>query len=209
MIREAINEIGDTPKGQYALGAVSGRATANLHNIYGDIKNDGYDYTDDMGAQANKYLKTSCDALGKAMDGCKDNDSEMRQEYQRGYGDTFNKYSTYDDDYNVIFENNLNRIVKESVNRILNESYREFEPRMVQVYPTILEADEAFEIGEEEGLDEKAAAKMYFEQIVKSDEEFVNATMPKYNRFICHIDYIDADLYYDFGVRYYFCVKEI
>lgn len=121
MVREAINEIGDTPKGQYALGAVSGRATANLHNIYGDIKNDGYDYTDDMGVQANKYLKTSCDALGKAMDGCKDNDSEMRQEYQRGYGDTFNKYSRYDDDYNVIFENNLNRIVKESVNDMLNK----------------------------------------------------------------------------------------
>lgn len=74
-----------------------------------------------MSVLVNKYLKTRCDALDRAMDGCKDNDSEMRHEYQRGYGDTFNKYSTYDDDYNLIFENNLNRIVKESVNKILNK----------------------------------------------------------------------------------------
>ena len=106
-------------------------------------------------------------------------------------------------------ESDLHRMIKHSVKKILNENYREGEPRMVQVYPTILEAHEAFEIGEEEGLDETEAAKMYFEQIVESDEEFVNDTMPKYNRFICHIDYIDADLYYDYGANYYFCVKEI
>ena len=105
-------------------------------------------------------------------------------------------------------ESDLHRMIKESVKTILNENYREGEPRMVLI-SHILNGTKAVEIGEQEGLDEQEAAKIYFENTIESDEDFEQNKMPKYNRFICHIDYIDADLYYDYGANYYFCVKEI
>jgi hypothetical protein len=70
----------------------------------------------------------------------------------------------------------------------------------------ILDNYQAQEIAEDNNLPEEwMGAKIWFENI---DVEFEKSEMPKYKRFIKHIDYIDADLYYDYGANYYFCVKK-
>jgi hypothetical protein len=70
----------------------------------------------------------------------------------------------------------------------------------------ILEAYEAQEIAEDQNLPEEwMGAKVWFENI---DVNFEENEIPKYKQFIKHIDYIDADLYYDYGANYYFCIKK-
>lgn len=79
--------------------------------------------------------------------------------------------------------------------------------KKVKIYPNIIEAYEASEIAKQEGLEEEwMGAKTWFEGAVESRGEFELEDMPKYNRFVCHMDYIDSDLYYDFGANYYFAV---
>ena len=105
-------------------------------------------------------------------------------------------------------EGDLHRIIKESVNKVLKESYREpREMKKVMIYPNIIDGNQASQIAEENGLEEEwMGAKEWFEGVVSSNEEFELENMPKYNKFICDMDYIGCDLYYDFGANYYFAV---
>lgn len=100
-------------------------------------------------------------------------------------------------------ESDLKNIIKESVKRILKE-----EIKTVMIYPNTIDAYQAQEIAKDEGLNnEWEGAKMWFEQVAEY-REFEPHTMPKYNRFICNIETIGADLYYDYGADYYFCVEQ-
>jgi hypothetical protein len=100
-------------------------------------------------------------------------------------------------------ESDLKELIKESVNRILKE-----EIKTVLIYPHTISAYQAAELAKSENLDEEyEAAKMWFEEVAEY-REFEPEIMPKYNRFICHIDKIGADLYYDYGADYYFCVEQ-
>lgn len=60
-VKKALNEIGDTEKGQFALGAVRGRAKQKAHKEYASDK-PNYD-------KADKYIATSRLAGGTALDG--------------------------------------------------------------------------------------------------------------------------------------------
>lgn len=76
------------------------------------------------------------------------------------------------------------------------------------IYPNTIDAYQAQEIAKDEGLNnEWEGTKMWFEQVAEYSE-FEPHTMPKYNRFICNIETIGADLYYDYGADYYFCVEQ-
>lgn len=103
-------------------------------------------------------------------------------------------------------EDYLHRIIKESVNNVLKENYFDFDGYdSILISDEILESNQAQEIAEDQNLlEEWMGAKVWFENI---DVTFEDGEMPKYSRFIEHIDYIDADLYYDYGANYYFCVK--
>lgn len=75
------------------------------------------------------------------------------------------------------------------------------------IYPSCISSSEASEIAEQEGLEKEwMGAKAWFEGVVESREEFELQEMPKYKDFVCHMDYIESDLYYDFGADYYFAV---
>jgi len=110
---------------------------------------------------------------------------------------------------NESFDDVMNRIIKESIKKTINEWYKEpSERKKTMVYPSIIEDYEAQQIAEENGLEEEwEGAKLWFEDVVESNEEFELEEMPKYNKFICHMDKIDSDLYYDFGANYYFAVR--
>ena len=110
---------------------------------------------------------------------------------------------------NESFDDVMNRIIKESIKKTINEWYKEpSERKKTMVYPSIIEDYEAQQIAEENGLEEEwEGAKLWFEDVVESNEEFELEEMPKYNKFICHMDKIDSDLYYDFGSNYYFAVR--
>ena len=75
------------------------------------------------------------------------------------------------------------------------------------IYPNYISGNEASQIAEEDSLKEEwMGAKSWFEGVIESREEFELENMPKYSRFICHMDYVDSDLYYDYGADYYFAV---
>lgn len=98
--------------------------------------------------------------------------------------------------------------MKLSNNNILKEWYKEpVERKKVMIYPSIIYSHEASEIAEQEGLEKEwMGAKAWFEGVVESREEFELEEMPKYCNFVCHMDYIEADLYYSFEADYYFAV---
>jgi hypothetical protein len=93
-------------------------------------------------------------------------------------------------------------------NNILKEWYKEpLEQKKVMIYPSCMSSSEASEIAEQEGLEKEwMGAKAWFEGVVESREEFELEEMPKNHDFVCHMDYIEADLYYDFAGDYYFAV---
>ena len=75
------------------------------------------------------------------------------------------------------------------------------------IFPNYISGSEASRMAEEDNLKEKwMGAKSWFEGVIESPEEFELEKMPTYNRFVCHMDYIESDLYYDFGGDYYFAV---
>lgn len=104
-VGKIINEIGDTPKGQDALGQVRGRADKRSKLL--------------GGAMGNKYRKISHDAQEKAYS----------QGEKHGF-DIYDPNGAYDKGISKGYEKalakepRLHKIVKESVNRILRESNR-------------------------------------------------------------------------------------
>ena len=78
-MNKVLNEIGDTPRGQFALGAVAGRAEGRM-----SYHNDKYVNPE----QYSKLFKTSEDAKNKAWDEIKDLDIDkyrnMRDAYMSG-----------------------------------------------------------------------------------------------------------------------------
>jgi hypothetical protein len=103
---------------------------------------------------------------------------------------------------------NENMKKKLSNNNILKEWYKgPVEQKKVMIYPGCMSSSEASEIAEQEGLEKEwMGAKAWFEGVVESREEFELEEMPAYYDFVCHMDYIEADLYYDFAGDYYFAV---
>jgi hypothetical protein len=104
-VNKIINEIGDTEKGQDALGQVRGRADKRSKLL--------------GGAMGNKYRKISHDAQEKAYS----------QGEKHGF-DIYDPNGAYDKGISKGYEKalakepRLHKIVKESVNRILRESNR-------------------------------------------------------------------------------------
>ena len=77
-------------------------------------------------------------------------------------------------------------------------------------YPSILEGYQAYEMAGSCDLQkENAAATEWFRNVAVEDFFEEEMQMPKYHWFICHIDEVDADLYYDYGADYYFLVREV
>ena len=92
----------------------------------------------------------------------------------------------------------------------LNEWYKEpSEPKKVLICNSIIDGQEANEIAMSEGYEKEwMGAQFWFEGTIDYESEFEPKDMPKYNQFITHMDYVDADLYYDYGANYYFAVRE-
>lgn len=127
-MKKIINEIGDTPKGQYALGQVSARA---LDRAFSKPKKE----TNGMVAGNPKYGKVSQDACYAAARG--QDDMAKKRGYKRivdvpdderhEIGSYFHKGS---DDYRQkhtvkLSESQLRGIIAESVRKVLSERYLE------------------------------------------------------------------------------------
>lgn len=96
------------------------------------------------------------------------------------------------------------------VHQCINEWFKEpSEPKKVLICNSIIDGYEANEIAMSEGYEKEwMGAKFWFEGTIDYESEFELKNMPKYNQFITHMDYVDADLYYDYGANYYFAVRE-
>jgi predicted component of type VI protein secretion system len=110
MIREAINEIGDTEKGQEALGALHAK------KVYDKYRDDykktgkpcGHVRTDDEA----RVLNYAVDKQSKSKDPV-----GMKSAYDNGYVKQRDKENA-----KGINESKLDSIIKESINKVLNES---------------------------------------------------------------------------------------
>lgn len=115
-VKKMLKEIGDTPKGQFALGAVKGRAAARpryQNKKYGGLRTQ---------SQQDNIVNNAADA---AWEKRKDLDvnkyREMKNAEDRGYYYGFEKGMT-----NEVAENKLKQIVAESVKKIMNEISSDF-----------------------------------------------------------------------------------
>lgn len=54
---------------------------------------------------------------------------------------------------------------------------------------------------------ENKAAAEWFNNVTEAGDFEPAEELPKYHWFICHLPYIDADLYYDYGADYYFVTR--
>lgn len=78
-----------------------------------------------------------------------------------------------------------------------------------QTYPSILESYQASELAQELSISEAEAAAEWFRNVAEYCLFENVAKLPLYHRFIARIEYINADLYYDYGADYYFIAREI
>lgn len=108
-------------------------------------------------------------------------------------------------------ENELKGMLSETVHTILKEwfgSKKQEPPKQVLISSQTIDWEYADELAADNDLtSEYEGAQYYYEGVAEMD--FEEATMPKYNKFCCHIDNLDADMYFDYGANYYFCVKEL
>jgi hypothetical protein len=102
-VHKIINEIGDTEKGQDALGQVHGRAIARAAKL------------GDKGVVSRKLRNTARDAAHKAYSEAEKNNlfAGIGSSFDNGIDKGYHKAKTN--------ESRINRAVKESVNRILRE----------------------------------------------------------------------------------------
>lgn len=79
---------------------------------------------------------------------------------------------------------------------------------MVKLYDTILEDDKADEIMEEDGMESRDdAAMFYFRNIIECDPgNYALDDMPAYKEFVGEI-YGNWELYHDYGAGYYFAIN--
>lgn len=111
-----INEIGDTPRGQYALGKVAGRARGRIDN-----RKKGEFSRKDIRNFKETEFDASQNPTDKFYDGYWD---AYNNEYHKRYG---NPYETFNESKNMnkalirLTESDLHKIVKESVDKILKE----------------------------------------------------------------------------------------
>lgn len=73
----------------------------------------------------------------------------------------------------------------------------------MKIYSTILDGCQAAEIAQNLGYSKNDAAAFYFSNI-ELESDFNQQKKPLYSKFICYINSIDCNLYYDFGADYYF-----
>ena len=80
---------------------------------------------------------------------------------------------------------------------------------MVKLYDTILEDYKADEIMEEDGMDNRdEAAMFYFRNIIECEpHSYEDAEMPACKEFVGVI-YGNWELYHDYGAGYYFAIKD-
>lgn len=81
-VRKVVNEIGDTPRGQHALGAVRGRARARFNHPNPEYNSD---------AQRYKLNDTMNNASDAAMKYQKDDKPEMERANRKGFEYGFDK----------------------------------------------------------------------------------------------------------------------
>jgi len=103
-VHKIINEIGDTEKGQDALGQIYGRAIRRAQNI------------GDKGAVPRKLRNTARNATHKAYSEADKNNlfAGIGSSFENGINTGYHKAETN--------ESRINRVVKESVNRIVKEN---------------------------------------------------------------------------------------
>jgi len=130
-VNRIINEIGDTDKGQDALGQIHGRAVARQHMVGG------------KGAISRKLHNTARAAKEKAYSQAPNHDIYDGTPFDIGISKGYKKAKTN--------ESYLNRIVRESVNRIIKENSRR-NKRMIREFD---EFDDFDEFEEEEFIDRK------------------------------------------------------
>lgn len=96
-------------------------------------------------------------------------------------------------------ESQLHSVIKESVKRLLRES------RTVVLYDSILDDNQADEIGSDYDCSPSEAAAMWFDNVYY-DMEYSQQEMPTHSEFVKTIE--GGDLYHDYGAGYYFLVKK-
>lgn len=117
-----INEIGETPKGQYALGAVKGRALART------LYQKKYQRPSERDKQGEKMNKAYFKAWNHRNDSNPKQKEEMVKSYRNGYDYGFEKgvKENYNKDMRIntikLSENDLHNLIKETIKKCLNES---------------------------------------------------------------------------------------
>lgn len=208
-VSESINRLINEVSASFAYDAANAayrkaREGFGKYGNYGEIPHDSYHGK--KFAQGEKFLTYG---KNKLTNGQKDvgiyyiGDQIALKNYKTG------EFLTKPCNSIAELENEINKAsLTESIVRYIVESHGEPETREILIYQNIINSTEASEIAEHDGFNEEwEGAKAWFEGVVESDADFEPGTMPKYNKFICHMDYINADLYYDYGADYYFCVK--
>ena len=194
-VHKIINEIGDTPKGQDALGQVYGRAIRRAQNI------------GDKGTVPRKLRNVARDAKDKAYSEADKNNlfAGIGSSFENGINTGYHKAKTN--------ESRINRVVKESVNRILKESETDY-----QTYPHIrdngtkvivmahfIDYTFSFEdkkLGEFDSIEE---AKRFVLEIVNNNEYIRDLADEVYSNMDendeTRIDRIILNIYQDYGDR--------
>lgn len=90
-VKKALNEIGDTPKGQYAIGALAGRKFAKG----GDYRAKAYKHRDALAKFNGSHDDQVADFLDSLAD---DNLNQAKDIYQRGRDESFDNFSNYKDE---------------------------------------------------------------------------------------------------------------
>jgi len=112
IIKEAINELGDTKEWQYRINAVRGRAAARPR-----YQNSKYNSVPERQKQDN-IVSMASDAAWKGRQMSKENPAELDRYAQAGYNAGYQK--------GMVTEAKLNAIIKESIRKAINESVTKF-----------------------------------------------------------------------------------
>lgn len=114
-----INEIGDTPKGQYALGQVAARAEKRLNDIHKNTpKKEHMTAAEAYPKDATKFRNTMDDAKAEAF---YPPYQKLRKHFSQGYNDYKNKKTN--ESIIKLTEQDLHAIVKNTIQNILKEDY--------------------------------------------------------------------------------------
>ena len=111
--QKILNEIGDTPRGQFALGAVAARAGHRMFNSKSDRERDYWNNVENHAAEiGHNNVNPEWDDETEYFD----NGIDYWQDNMRQY-----ESKNTNNDLIRLTESDLHKIVKESVNKILNE----------------------------------------------------------------------------------------